>query len=107
MSASNLQKKAMHFLARRNAAPGIGVYLRHDWHRQVSFLVVYAVIVLALCFVNRPLFATIVAAFYVGRTVRDVQWWRAMAREWPTTTHFVDWQKVEAIANNQAKDDDS
>lgn len=103
MPALDLKTKAQHFLDRRDAPDGIGFYIRHHGGRQVLFFFAYAAIVSGLWFLNRPMSATIVAAFYVGRSVRDVQWWRVMAREWPTTARFVDWQKVEATANDHTK----
>ena len=44
-------------------------------------------------------------AFFVGRVVRDIRWWHALAKEWPLTAKLIDWPRVEAIAKGTATDD--
>ena len=38
-------------------------------------------------------------SFIVGAKVRDVRWWFALAKLWPDTETFLDWDKIIAIAN--------
>lgn len=37
-------------------------------------------------------------AFVLGQRLRDIQWFRALAKEWPYTEQLLDWAKIEALA---------
>jgi hypothetical protein len=85
---------------RRHAPPNIGYYLQHNWKRHVLFILLYGLLIAAIVALGYYVPAILLAGFVVGRQTRDLQWYRSLAREWPSTSHFIDWQKVEAIAKS-------
>ena len=36
--------------------------------------------------------------FFAGAKIRDIRWWFALSKEWPTTSELLDWPKIEALA---------
>ena len=97
---TDIAAKAKQLLVRRDAPNSPWFYIRRDWHRQSLFLVAYIAIPIALWFINFTMLAVAAACFFAGTKCRDVRWWVALSKEWPTTAEFVDWQKVEDLAGN-------
>ena len=46
--------------------------------------------------------AVAAACFFAGTKIRDIRWWVALSKEWPTTSELLDWAKIETIANRAA-----
>lgn len=94
--------KAKQLLSRRDGPNSAWYYLRRDWRRQCVVLMAYVAIVVVLWLQGFTMGAIAIGCFFAGTKIRDVRWWMALAREWPTTRELLDWQKIEAIANGSA-----
>lgn len=35
--------------------------------------------------------------FFAGAKIRDIRWWFALSKEWPTTSELLDWPKIEGL----------
>ncbi len=103
MSQADITTKAKQLLARRQAPNSPWFYLSRDWRRQVVFILAYIAIPIASWSMNLRLLAVAMACFFIGAKIRDVRWWFALSKEWPTTSKLIDWDKVEAIANGDAE----
>ena len=99
MSQSDITAKAKQILARRDAPNSPWFYLSRDWRKQSLFLVAYIAIPIALWLLNMVMLAVAAACFFAGTKIRDIRWWVALSKEWPTTSEFLDWEKIEAIAS--------
>lgn len=99
MSQSGITTKAKQVLARRDVPNSPWFYVSLDWKRQLLFLVAYVAIPIALWLLSFTMLAVAAACFFAGTKIRDVRWWVALSREWPTTSELLDWPKIEAIAN--------
>lgn len=86
-------------LARREAHASVWFYVKHNWQRQLFFAIAYLTMAGALWSINWRSISVAFLAYFMGRTVRDIQWYRSLAKEWPTTAELIDWPRVEAIAN--------
>jgi hypothetical protein len=104
MDTPQTQALAVKLLARRAAPPTIAYYLQQNWKRHATFILLYAALVLALFYLHQLLLAWLVLAFAVGRQTRDVQWYRALARDWPWTSQFLDWHKIETCAQSPVQE---
>ena len=102
MARSDLTTEAKQLLARRSAPSSPWFYISRDWRRQVLFLAAYVVIPIVLWFLGMTAVALAAACFFAGIKFRDIRWWIALAKEWPTTTELLDWPKIETIANRSA-----
>ena len=98
MPKSDITIKARQLLSRRTAPNSAWSYVRQDWRRQAVFLVAYIAIPIVLWRLDMKGFAIAAAGFFVGTKVRDVRWWVASSREWPTTSELLNWPKIETIA---------
>ncbi|WP_404309307.1 hypothetical protein [Neorhodopirellula lusitana] len=105
MADTQLQTKCRQLLAGRDTPTTPLFYLVHDWRRQLVFAIAYVAVAAALWSINWRLASVAFFAFFVGRIVRDIRWWRALAKEWPTTAELIDWPRVEAIANETHEED--
>lgn len=105
MADTELQTKCKQLLARRHAPATPWFYLTHDWRRQLFFTIAYLAVAAALWSINWRLASVGFLAFFIGRIVRDIRWWRALSKEWPTTAEVIDWPRVEAIANGTLAED--
>lgn len=98
MPTDKFAAKARMLLARRENPGSPWFYLRADWRRQLIFLVLYVALIGVLFRLDLASPAWLFAGFVVGTKLRDVRWWNALAKEWPTTMEFLDWPKIEAAA---------
>ncbi len=105
MADNQLQTKCQQLLALRKAPATPWSYLVQDWRRQCFFAIAHLVIAGGLWMTNWRLASVAFLAFFVGRVVRDIRWWHALAKEWPLTAKLIDWPRVEAIAKGTATDD--
>ena len=105
MTDTKLQTKCKQLLARRHAPATPWFYVMHDWRRQLSFAIAYLVVAGALWSIGWQLASVAFLAFFIGRIVRDIRWWRALSKEWPMTAELIDWQRVESIANGTSTED--
>ncbi|GAB5403922.1 MAG: hypothetical protein Aurels2KO_21530 [Aureliella sp.] len=76
-------------------------YMRHDLRRQSFFAVGFFLVSATLWLIGWNLASVSFLAYFLGRVVRDIQWWRALSREWSTTAKVVDWPHVESIAKGK------
>ena len=58
----------------------------------------------ALWWLDFDILAVAFACYFAGAKIRDFRWWSVLSKEWPTTSLFVDWAKVESIANGGPAD---
>jgi hypothetical protein len=100
MSQLDVTKKAKQLLARRNAPHSPWFYVWRDWHRQLLFFLVYVAVPIALWYLELTMLAGATGCFFAGAKIRDMRWWVALSKEWPTTAEFVDRQKVEELAGD-------
>ena len=105
MAESQLQSKCLQLLARRSTPATPWFYVLRDWKRQLLFTIAYLALAAALWASNWHLFSVGFLAFFIGRAVRDIRWWRALTKEWPTTAELIDWPRVEAIASGESEED--
>lgn len=99
MNRQLLRDKAKALLARRALPSGIGFYVRRHWRRKLLLLSAQVVCIAALWSVDQHTLAVAFAGFFIGRSVRDVEWWRALSSEWPDTVELLDWERVARIAD--------
>lgn len=102
MGQDELAAKAKLLLSRRANPGSAWFYLRADWRRQIVFFVLYVALIGVLFRMDLTSAAWLLAGFFVGTKLRDVRWWNALAKEWPTTMEFLDWPKIEAAAGTDA-----
>ncbi len=101
MNQNALSKKAQSLLERRQSGLGVGYYLRAGWRRQLLFLALYAAVIYSLYAMGSYLLATVFLGFTLGRTIRDLQWFRRLAQEWPSTVELLDWKKITLLAEQR------
>ena len=99
MVDKNLAFKARLVLARRSRRVNVGSYLRENWRRHVLVAVCSGILFFASCLIGNYYIAIVIATLWAGRFVRDIQWYRALSREWESTKELLDWEKIERIAN--------
>lgn len=100
MTPAELQQKCKQLLARRDSPATPWYYVIRDWRRQLLFCIAYFGVAAGLWLLDCRLLSVAFLAFYVGRTVRDLRWWKALAREWPSTKELLDWPRIESLAAN-------
>jgi hypothetical protein len=93
-----LCKLARLLLERRAERSGVWWYVKVSWRRQLLSLVGFAVLIVVCLRSGAEWWAIGVAAFWVGQKLRDLQWWRALVRQWPETECLLDWSKIERLA---------
>jgi hypothetical protein len=99
MTDFGLKEKCAQLLARRSEkAESPWYYVRRDLRRQVVLVAAYVSVCGALWFFGFQLLSATFAGFFIGRTVRDIRWWRTLSKEWPITREVLDWQRIEEIA---------
>jgi hypothetical protein len=102
MPKSDIATKARLLIARRSAPNSVWFYVSRDWRRHLLFLVIYVAIPVVLWQLDFAMLAGGVACLFAGAKLRDVRWYVALTKEWPTTMELLDWSKVETIANGNA-----
>jgi Flp pilus assembly protein TadB len=100
MNTISLRDKARRVLARRQLEAGVGMYLRQNAARHLFFSAIFWLLIILLWAIGQHAAAFVIAGFWAGRLVRDIQWYRQLAAEWDTTRELLDWQKVEALAGS-------
>lgn len=92
--------KARLLAARRHRRPTTGSYLREHWRRHAIVAACFCMLVLVSCWIVSYCLAVAMGTLWVGRFSRDIQWYRALSREWDSTKELLDWEKIERIANS-------
>ncbi len=105
MPQPNLKTKAEKLLARRAAGNSPWHYVTCTLRRQVFFLVGYIVLPIALWYLDLRMLAVAAAGFFLGTKLRDVRWWMALSKEWPTTMQLLDWPKIKSVAAGVSDDE--
>ena len=101
MTEQTLRKQAIALLARREHPGGVMYYLSKDWRRQLVFAIAYLLVALALWHAHWVCATVGWVGFFVGRTVREFRWWRALSVQWPQTAELLDWNKIESLAGEK------
>ena len=99
MSQSDITTKAKELLKRRGAPNSPWFYFFRDWRRESMFLAAYIAIPTVMWYLVSQLLAVAMACFFAGTKIRDVRWWFALSKQWPTTSELLDWAKIEALAS--------
>ena len=99
MPQNDIKTKAAMLLKRRDTPNSPWYYFYADRRRQLLFLVLSIVNPLIVWSAGFDTLALVFASFIVGVKVRDVRWWFALSKLWPDTEPFLDWDKINAIAN--------
>ena len=97
--SSRLQKKARLILTRRDDTSGAWFYFKRQWRLQTFYILLYLLGPVYMWSIGFQAMAIAFAGYGIGSKLRDIRWWRALAREWPDTQQFLDWEKITAIAN--------
>ncbi len=97
MGKPALQAKAESILRRRHEK-GVAYYYRTQWQRQLIFASLYALLIAAAWYLVGPLLAAGIFGFWMGKFIRDLQWYSRLASEWETTVDLIDWPRVELLA---------
>lgn len=95
-----LKVRARQLLLRRDSDSGMWFYARYTWPRHLIASSIYIACFAYFWYLGHQYFAIVLGAFFFGLKARDLAWWRALAREWPITANFIDWQKVEDLASD-------
>jgi hypothetical protein len=85
-------------IARRTEPWGVWWYVKVSWRRQLASLIGTAVLIVFCLASGMDWWAMGLACFWVGQKLRDLQWWRALVRQWPETVRLLDWSKIERLA---------
>jgi hypothetical protein len=93
-----LQRKARLLQKLRSDTPTAAGYLRQNAGRHLIFSIGFWLLFFGSWLLGYHVAAFIVGGFWAGRLMRDIQWYRALAREWETTQEFIDWNKVDTLA---------
>ena len=88
-------------LQRRDIPNSPWYYFYADWRRQLLFLGLSIAAPLAVWYLGFNTPALVLASAIVGAKSRDVRWWFALSERWPDTEIFLDWDKINAIANDE------
>ncbi len=64
------------------------------------FVIAYFAIPIALWYLDMTMVAVAAACFFAGAKTRDIRWWLALSKQWPTAMELLDWKKIETIANH-------
>ena len=99
MYTLSINDKARLLLSRRQAAAGIGMYLRQNAVRHLLFSAIFWLLILLVWMFGQHSVSFVITGFWAGRLIRDFQWYQRLAAEWDTTRELLDWQKIEALAS--------
>ncbi len=94
----DLAGKARRLLERRDQPITLVRYLSENWRRHLVVAIAFGLLIAAAWQTGNNGLAVMIASFWTGRFVRDVQWFRTLAREWPSTKELLDWKKIEHLA---------
>jgi hypothetical protein len=95
----SLRKKARLLLARKEDISGAWIYFKMQWKRQVLFILIYLFGLFIVWVAGLQYAAVALGGFVIGTKLRDIRWWRALARDWQDTRQILDWEKITALAN--------
>lgn len=98
MTDVELKTTCRELLARRNDVRGPSYYFRQTWRRHLLFVIAYLSVSGILWMLDFRIVSGVFAGFLIGRIIRDIRWWQALARQWPTNCELLDWPKIERIA---------
>jgi hypothetical protein len=97
-SDKKLVKTAILLSKRRGERVGVGHYLSGVWRRELVVFLVVGLLLWALVAMEYPWVATLLGAMMLTRFLRDLVWYRVLARQWPATCELLDWEKIERLA---------
>lgn len=72
--------------------------LSEQWRRHVLTSVCFGLLCTFAWLVGNTYLVIGLSAFWISRFVRDIQWYRMLAREWESTKELLDWEKIERLA---------
>ena len=75
------------------------MYLRQNATRHLFFSAIYWLLMILVWAIGQHTAALVIAGFWAGRLMRDIQWYSRLAAEWNTTRELLDWPKIESLAN--------
>lgn len=99
MSQPDATTTAKQLLSRRGVPNSPWFYVSRNWRMQLLFLAAYIAIPAVFFYLNVTMLGVASACFFAGSKIRDVRWWIALSKQWPTTSELLDWAKIEMIAN--------
>ena len=99
MPEEMLRTKARLLLERRARDEGIAWYIRKAWKWKILVAFCYVLLFIASLLMDNYVLASALAGFYLGQTIRELQWWRALSREWGSSMELLNWQKIESLAS--------
>lgn len=97
-SDEKLIQAATLLLKRRGKRIGIGHYLRGVWRRELVVFLLVGLFLWALVSMEHQWVASLLGAMMLTRFLRDLVWYRVLARQWPATCELLDWEKIEHLA---------
>jgi len=102
MDNAKLRDKARLLLARKQVQVGLATYLRHYAGRHLLFTAIFWLLIVVAWSVGQQAASLVIAGFWAGRLLRDIQWYRRFASEWESIRELLDWNRVERLANDPA-----
>jgi hypothetical protein len=100
MNPTTLHALAVKLQQRRAEPPTLSFYLQQNGKRHLLFIALYSLLAAAAFAISNYWLASVIIAFAVGRQTRDLEWYRTLTRDWPLTEFFVDWKKVDDVAQS-------
>jgi hypothetical protein len=100
MQQDFLKPKARRLLAQRSAEVTTWTYLRQNLARHLTMTAIFGALTAGAWAAGVTEAALVIGTLWAARLMRDIQWYARLAGEWPSTREFIDWERVETIANS-------
>lgn len=95
---NHLVNKARRLLERRDEPITLLRFLGDQWRLRVLVAIAFAILCAVAWRIGNLYLVVGLASFWAGRTARDLQWFRTLAREWDSTKELLDWEKIKSLA---------
>jgi len=93
-----LQAQAKAYLASRNAPKSAWYYWISNWRLMAIYYPIYAGLAALAWYGEFYYVATAVFWFWIGRAIRDFQWYRSLANQGDAADELMDWEKIRKLA---------
>ena len=94
---AHLILKARRLLERRHQPLSAIRFFSGQWRRHLVVTICFGLLCVVAWQIENRYLAIGLAAFWAGRIVRDIQWYRTVVLEWESTKELLDWEKIEQL----------
>jgi len=81
----------------RERNPTLGWYIRGVWRYYLAILVFFLAVICFYTWAGWPLASAFVAGMLTAVLLRDLKWYRQMARGWPLSREITNWERVDEL----------